>query len=79
MKVQKIEKPVFCPRCGRHIDDALREQLAAMQPCDDECCLFREEIERGIEQKRRPFKISVSSRPCFKIVEAHNLFTIKKD
>lgn len=76
MNVTHTEKPKFCRRCGRHIDEAIREQRDMMQLCDDGQCTFREEIERALERRNRPFTITPIQHK-FTITEAHKKFTIK--
>jgi hypothetical protein len=78
MKVTNTEKPKFCRRCGRHIDDALREQRNAKCLCDDRECTFREEIEQELQkQNRPPFTIITVTPPKFTITEVYKKFTIK--
>jgi len=76
MIITHTEKPKFCRRCGRHIDDAIREQSGMMHPCDDGQCTFREEIARALEKRKHaPFTITVV-QPKFRITETYKKFTI---
>lgn len=77
MRITHTEKPKFCRRCGRYIDDAIREQSGTMHPCDDGQCTFREEIARALENRNRPRFTITTIQPKFKITEAYKKFTIK--
>ena len=79
MKVTHVEKPKFCRRCGRHISDAISEQVNAREPCDDGQCTFQKEIAQALEKRnnRPAFKITVSAKHKFTIIESYKKFTIK--
>ena len=76
MIVTHTEKPKFCRRCGRHIDDAVREQRGAMQPCDDGQCTFREEIARALEKRNQPAFTITTNLPKFSVTEAYKKFKV---
>ena len=78
MKITRVEKPKFCRRCGRHINEALKEQRDAKMHCDDEQCTFREEITQALANNHQSvLKMTVLEQPRFTIVESHKKFKIK--
>lgn len=38
-----------CPRCMRSYDEAIRDQVLLGEMCDDEGCVFKELIQKEIE------------------------------
>lgn len=41
-----------CPRCMRTFEEAISEQTKYGEPCDDEMCVFRNEIIKAIEDSK---------------------------
>lgn len=66
MEISKTDnKPRYCQRCNRRIDDAIREQVQAGHVCHDGACTFREEIEHAIAEGEKPkFKIIPIEYKC---------------
>lgn len=49
---EKTER-VHCPRCMRGKEEAIAEQIATGQVCDDTNCCFAKEILMAIEDKQK--------------------------
>ncbi len=51
--------PRYCKRCNRYINDAIREQVEAHEPCPDGECTFRKEIEKAIKEAEQKPKFTI--------------------
>lgn len=68
MRIQRGSGPKKCIRCLRTKEEAIREHLALMRPCDNPDCPFRQDIINAIEEERnRPkFKFGNPRKPTIK-------------
>ncbi len=41
-----------CPRCMRTFEEAISEQIQSEECCDDQLCVFRDEILKAIEDSK---------------------------
>lgn len=52
MEIGQRTGALTCPRCLRHKDEAIAEQLNQGCVCGDEKCIFKEQIEIALEERK---------------------------
>lgn len=68
MRIQRGSGPKKCIRCLRTKEEAIREHVAIMRPCDNPDCPFYEDIINAIEEERNKpkFKFGKPTKPTIK-------------
>ncbi|WP_229034024.1 hypothetical protein [Bacteroides salyersiae] len=71
MRIQRGSGPKKCVRCLRSKEEAIKEHLATMRPCDNSDCPFHDDIINAIEiEKNKPkFKFGDPIKPTIKFGE----------
>lgn len=68
MRIQRGSGPKKCIRCLRTKDEAIREHIEIMKPCDNPGCPFYSDIINAIEiERNKPkFKFGEPTKPKIK-------------
>lgn len=63
-------KPHYCTRCHRRLEDAVKQQVERNHVCRDDKCTFKKEIAKALRdaKKKKKFTITpVNNPPKFTI------------
>lgn len=73
MHIEHGSGPKKCIRCLRSKDEAIKEHVRLLEPCDNPECPFQEQILQAIEvEKNKPkFNIGKPSKPKFTFGAKH--------
>lgn len=71
MRIRKGSGPKKCIRCLRSKEEAIREHVRSLRPCDNPECPFQAIIEEAIEaEKNKPkFSFGTPQKPKLKFGE----------
>lgn len=73
MHIESGSGPKKCIRCLRSKEEALKEHVRLLQPCDNQECPFHDEILQAIEEEKNKPKFTIGKplKPRFTFGTKH--------